>query len=254
MQKNYLYKNSAYTNNVFKESLETVGKQDISCHSILFFNRERKMNICLPISAELKHKQGICSVGTCFLLRGKAEGVKLVTCAHLATQDIKFSDFSRWPSSFQLHIMGMQTFSLPLFVTVNGQHGPTFQPINTAEGAMVDLVALTVNDKAISGVLSGTKIFDVTSASVAPEPGEKVTSYGFPNVEKTWPYQKPKTMDGAYCGRIAKGAHEARIGMVEGHSGGPVLDGNGKLLGMGIGQQGELDRIIPVDILELVVR
>lgn len=213
-----------------------------------------RQNICLPISANLKERPGVVSVGTCFLVRGKSEGVKLVTCAHLATQDKNFADLTRWPAALELHIMGKASFPLPLFATEGARHGPAFQPLKSAEGAMVDILALPVNPSAIAGILAGVKIFDIISDIFDPKVGDSVASHGFPHINKTWPYEKANAIIGTYIRRVANGAHEAKMGLIDGHSGGPVTSTDGKLLGIGIGQEGEFDRILPIDIIALLVR
>jgi hypothetical protein len=210
--------------------------------------------IALPISANIRHRPGVVSTGTCFLVRGKAEGVKLVSCAHLATNDIQFQDLSRWPDTLQLHIWGNRSFDLPVLTVENGFRGPVFERVNSKEGVMVDLFTLNVVEAALAGPLGGVRVFDLSADAAKPKAGDRVISYGYPSVGETWPYAQPEMMEGIYHHKLADGAHEVEIGMVPGYSGGPVLDNDGKLLGMGIGQQEVLDRVIPLDVISLIAR
>lgn len=210
--------------------------------------------IALPLSANIRHRLGMVSTGTCFLVRGKAEGVKLVSCAHLATNDTDFQDSSRWPDTFQLHIWGRRSFDLAALAVENGIRGPVFGRVNTAEGTMVDVFTLSVVEAALEGPLAGVRVFDLNDDAATPKEGDTVISYGYPLNGKTWPYAQPKSLEGIYHHKLSDGAHEVEIGMVPGHSGGPVLTKNGKLVGMGIGQQDVLDRVIPIDVISLIAR
>ena len=215
--------------------------------------KKSQMKVCLPISAKLVEHSDKHGIGTCFLVRGKSEGVKLVTCAHLATEDVNFADLTRWPSFFSLYAARLSPIALALFATEHGPRRPTFQPLRVAGGVMADLVALPVPN-ALSGTLTGVRVFDLAADSHSPSAGEEVVSYGFPFSGKPWPDAEPNKMVGPYLSRRQTGAHEAKIGMQKGHSGGPVLSKSGKLIGMGIGQQGDVDRIIAVDVIQLLVR
>ena len=72
---------------------------------------------------------------------------------------------------------------------------------------------------------------------------------------KTWPNAKPNVIRGTYRELLENGAHEAELAAIPGHSGGPVVDATGNLIGMTIGQtHDDVDRIIPLNIIEMIAR
>lgn len=204
------------------------------------------MPFCLPISTELKERHEEHSVGTCFFVGGRSRAIWMVTCAHLATNDTGFSDFSRWSPLFTLHFPSGGTASISV-VSPSGY--PLFRPVRTREGTMVDLVVLSV-EGILTMLPNDLTVFDLAEPHVAPGSGSAIASYGHPHLGDMWPGPLHE-IQGAYYRRLADGAHEAHIGMIKGHSGGPVLTSRGELIGMGIGQNEDVDRIIPLDIIEL---
>ncbi|XNY05229.1 trypsin-like peptidase domain-containing protein (plasmid) [Sinorhizobium meliloti] len=207
------------------------------------------MELCLPISAQLTERPDLHSIGTAFFVRGHSGAIWLLTCAHLATKDTNYAALHRWPFVFSLHLPTRQTITLPL-LTAGGE--PRFTPVLTREGVMIDLVALSAGPVP-SNVLDNITIYDLSAPHAAPASGEIIESFGFPHIEEVWPPQNPSVMQGRYLRRLATGAHEAEIGMIPGHSGGPVMTMAGQLIGMGIGQSDAyVDRIIPLDVIELV--
>lgn len=212
------------------------------------------MKICLPLSAALTEKPGIVAIGTCFFVRGRTEGVKLVTCAHLTTQDTNYARMERWPKHLDLHIAPGKPIALPLF---RPDGAPCAGKVYTGEGAMVDLIVLQVVDAALygGGPLAGLKIFDFTKPHAAPRRSDPIWSYGFPMSGTSWPQAQPNVIAGLYRRLLENGAHEAELAAIPGHSGGPVVDANGDLVGMAIGQTADdVDRIIPLNIIEMIAR
>lgn len=212
------------------------------------------MKTCLPISATMNERPGVVAIGTCFFVRGRTEGVKLVTCAHLTTRDTDYARMERWPTHFDLHVSRGNPVAVPLF----GSDGASCSgKVYTDEGAMVDLVVLQVIESALhrSGPLAGVKVFDLAEPHAMPSRGDPIWSYGFPMSGTTWPQTQPNIIVGKYRALVENGAHEADLAAIPGHSGGPVVDAKGDLVGMAIGQTpDDVDRIIPLNIIELVAR
>jgi len=208
---------------------------------------------CFPISCGLVEKPGVFGIGTGFLARNAAGTVHLITTAHTATKDNDFRFLERWPNILSVVIDGGCDF--PLFRAKEDAREPRFRPFYSKE-VMGDVLALPI-ENALPAPLADFHVFDLMAPEVFPATGFEVTSYGFPHIREHWPYWPPNEMRGKYLMKQPNpGSHLAWIGIVEGHSGGPVLDQNGSLLGMGLGQiaEGEPDIIMPPNIILFAAR
>lgn len=164
----------------------------------------------------------------------------LVTAAHVPIEAHPHNDWTQWPKQLWLSPETKSKTALDLF---HASGRPLFRYAEDQSG-MADFMAIPVLPSVFleGGIMARYAVFDLTQA-VEPCLELPIVIAGYPHVEEKWPYDLAKQMAGKIVG-FNEGLIEIDTKPTKGFSGGPALVPVGPLVGMTIGSEGELGRVV----------
>ena len=146
-----------------------------------------------------------------------------MTVAHIALGTKPHENWALWSRALHVALPGYASFSISLF----GKHAERFRHLPYAGSLKPDVICVPLAEAEWQRLVSHCRAFTQLDIGL-PATGRAVSGHGYPGYDP-WP-------GAIQMFKAAAEAHPLRVrfnhAMVEGYSGGPLIDDTGRLIGI----------------------